>query len=365
MQGGGSKGAFEIGALWGLVKNDPQPEKYEWDVVTGVSGGSLNTAIVTGFAIGEEEKMVEYASDLFSNTENSDAYKMWKLGGLIRGLTDKGGLLDNSPAYDLVNRVVNELGDNKRKFTVSSVDVNSGAYYLMNDTLPRQDHARAFVASTLIPGVFEPDTWGNVTLMDGGTVYNVNLVSAVHQCRDLVDDDSQITIDIIVCGYPGIDNQWEFKNDMFANWMRYKDIADYHSSTGDVAGFMRAFPNVNFRHLIAPSESIASGLGILDFSNLTSTWPMQMIGRTDGANAVAKEGFLFGKVKEWNESADLQKQFPQVGNWIHKVTKDNAREMRKEHRREDAARMDAAQSSMMAEEVGEIPAGSAWSFMQQ
>tara|TARA_B110001450_G_C17451092_1_gene412077 strand:+ start:43 stop:339 length:297 start_codon:yes stop_codon:yes gene_type:complete len=52
MSGGGSKGAFEAGAMWGLLKNDPNPEKYRWDVVTGVSAGSLNAAIVTGFAPG-------------------------------------------------------------------------------------------------------------------------------------------------------------------------------------------------------------------------------------------------------------------------------------------------------------------------
>lgn len=52
MSGGGSKGAYEVGVLWGLVKNDPNPEKYKWDVITGVSAGALNTAIVTGFAPG-------------------------------------------------------------------------------------------------------------------------------------------------------------------------------------------------------------------------------------------------------------------------------------------------------------------------
>jgi len=28
MSGGGSKGSYEVGALWGLLKNDPNPEKY-------------------------------------------------------------------------------------------------------------------------------------------------------------------------------------------------------------------------------------------------------------------------------------------------------------------------------------------------
>jgi predicted acylesterase/phospholipase RssA len=72
MSGGGSKGAYEIGGLWGLVKSSNS--SLQWDVVTGVSAGSLNTAIVTGFARGDETNMVEYASDLFANTQNSNAY---------------------------------------------------------------------------------------------------------------------------------------------------------------------------------------------------------------------------------------------------------------------------------------------------
>jgi len=105
MSGGGSKGAFEAGAMWGLVKNDPNPEKYKWDVVTGVSAGSLNAAIVTGFAPGEEDEMVEYASDLWKNTGNKDAYENW-WGGMLRGLTDKSGVYNNAAEYRLVQGII-------------------------------------------------------------------------------------------------------------------------------------------------------------------------------------------------------------------------------------------------------------------
>jgi predicted acylesterase/phospholipase RssA len=54
----------------------------------------------------------------------------------------------------------------------------------MDETLPRSEHTRAFMASTLIPAVFPTDHWGEATLMDGGTVWNSNLVSAVHRCRE-------------------------------------------------------------------------------------------------------------------------------------------------------------------------------------
>jgi len=178
MSGGGSKGAYEVGALWGLVKSDPNPEKYQWDVVTGVSAGSLNSAVVTGFEIGHEDEMVEYASELWKNTENKDAYENW-WGGMVRGLTDKSGVYNNAAAYELVSRILGELGDVKRKFVVSAVDANTGNYVRFNETLPRDQHARAFVASTLIPAVFPHDNWDGRALMDGGTVWNTNLVDAV------------------------------------------------------------------------------------------------------------------------------------------------------------------------------------------
>ena len=208
MSGGGSKGSYEIGGLWGLVKTDPNPEKYAWDVVTGVSAGSLNTAIVTGFAPGDEINMVEYATELFQNTDSPDAYKMWAWGGIVRGVTDKSGFLDNSPAYNLVERIVGDLGTCKRKFAVSSVDVNTGSYVVFNETLPRAEQSRAFMASTLIPAVFEPDHWGSHVLMDGGTVWNTNLVSAIDRCREQVDDDSEIIVDIVICSSNSLDTNW-------------------------------------------------------------------------------------------------------------------------------------------------------------
>lgn len=39
--------------------------------------------------------------------------------------------------------------------------------------------------------------------MDGGTVWNVNVDSAITQCRDMGAADDEITLDILVIGGPG------------------------------------------------------------------------------------------------------------------------------------------------------------------
>jgi len=85
----------------------------------------------------------------------------------------------------------------------------------------------------------------------------------------------------------------------------------------DINEFRRAYPKVNFRHYVAPSKDIGSGLAILNFDNATNTWPIQQQGRADGAAAVKLEdGFYFKKMDEWNASKDLQKQFPKLADFI-------------------------------------------------
>jgi len=69
---------------------------------------------------------------------------------------------------------------------------------------------------------------------------------------------------------------------------------------------MAAFPKVNFRHIVGPSQELGSASS-MDGTNETCTWPMQMIGRRDGANAVKNgEGYMHDKMMEWTNSLDLQ-----------------------------------------------------------
>jgi len=41
LSGGGSNGAWEMGVLWGFLHNG-NPEDFKYDVVTGISAGSIN-----------------------------------------------------------------------------------------------------------------------------------------------------------------------------------------------------------------------------------------------------------------------------------------------------------------------------------
>ena len=36
--------------------------------------------------------------------------------------------------------------------------------------------------------------------MDGGSVWGINVDSAINKCLEIVDDPSKITVDVLICG---------------------------------------------------------------------------------------------------------------------------------------------------------------------
>ena len=66
MSGGGSNGAWEAGVIWGLVHYG-NADDYKWDVVSGVSAGSINSIGIGVWAPGEEVQGSEELVDIWSN----------------------------------------------------------------------------------------------------------------------------------------------------------------------------------------------------------------------------------------------------------------------------------------------------------
>ena len=73
LSGGGSNGAWESGVLWGLI-NYGDPEMFKWDLVTGVSIGSITASALSAFPPGEEAEAVDKIYTIWTNLTNSDVY---------------------------------------------------------------------------------------------------------------------------------------------------------------------------------------------------------------------------------------------------------------------------------------------------
>lgn len=197
LSGGGSIGSYEAGVVYGL-NNNQDPSNVAWDVVSGVSAGAINSAGISLFTPDEGLKMSEWLVKTWSTLDNDKIYKEYP-EGFIRAIEKEQSVFDDSPLVDLIQGFIDELGGPKRRLIVSAADVNTGNYVPFYENTPLDVLPHAVVASGSIPFIFPPQKIGDYVLMDGGTIWNVNLVSAADRCREIVDDDSKIIMDIVLC----------------------------------------------------------------------------------------------------------------------------------------------------------------------
>jgi len=114
--------------------------------------------------------------------------------------------------------------------------------------------------------------------MDGGTVWNVNLDTAVENCMEIVDDYSDIIVDVAICGYQSEPGASVSRN-AITNWQIAKSTRDYYNGGNSLWSQAKGYPGIDMRYYFQERNS-CPGAGGLDFNNST-TWCLQEAGRAD------------------------------------------------------------------------------------
>ena len=204
----------------------------------------------------------------------------------------------------------------KRRVVASALDVETGEYSpFTSDDTTFYDFADAAVSSSSIPFIFPPHQWHKGTFMDGGTVWNVNLDSAIEQCLKVVDKQEKITVDVVECSSPPVpDSRWSLNNDVVSDYLYARNIHSFYSDADNLAEQKKVYPEVNFRYLFQQREYQLSGLDELKFDNAT-TWPLQVNGRQVAQETLqAGDSTIFKLFDEYTESDELKKAH---GHWVN------------------------------------------------
>lgn len=69
----------------------------EYDVITGVSVGSINAMGFGVYDYGQGKEMVEYMTELWRGMTNDQIYRAWAEYDPIMGITSESGFYDNTP----------------------------------------------------------------------------------------------------------------------------------------------------------------------------------------------------------------------------------------------------------------------------
>eukprot|EP00922_Rhytidocystis_sp_ex-Travisia-forbesii_P018753 GHVS01027880.1.p1 GENE.GHVS01027880.1~~GHVS01027880.1.p1 ORF type:complete len:514 (-),score=90.94 GHVS01027880.1:293-1834(-) len=292
LSGGGNKGSYEAGAVKGLV------EKYEgkirWDVVAGVSAGSLNAFTSRYYRPGDEKKWSERLVDLWSHEVKQSDVSSCKLplkknllsfgrkfiSALVLRKPTPWSLCENTPLADMSRRLFhNKKVYKERGIAISACRLNDMKYVTFTDQRSsEQQLLRAVLASTAVPGIFPPvevDIKSGQYYYDGGIMNNANIASAVKRCMDL----KGVPADKVVVDYlytsPKAVNYFTVRPGKVTIWdLVGRAFHMLRRESGKESCIIKArgrYPGFRVRHYIAPvkivMEKLLHHLELLDLTN--------------------------------------------------------------------------------------------------
>jgi len=298
LSNGGDKGSYQAGALQGMIQA-LQGKGAEWDVVTGVGAGALNAGVVGSFNKGDESAMADYLVKQWTGIKSyKDIYQNWFLG-LGEGLIYKNGLYDTEPLYNFMKSRFTCQWKRKVSILATNLDLAQAEVFLADESNNCPATLQWFMASSALPVYFPYVTIGKHSYIDGGVLVNLDFGTAIKRCLDIVDSEDKIEVDVIVANSKEIAPKDTSKYKSYEMLMRYLDIAGYIDINDDLIHSKVDYPDVKFRYLIKPSETLASSATPLDFGPKGIS-EMIALGIKDGKAAVAAgEGVSYAQgIKE-------------------------------------------------------------------
>jgi len=106
---GDDSASYQAGVLKGLVQALGS-DLTAYSAVSGVAGGAVNAAILGSFAVGQEAEAADRMISYWESASNSRLYKDW-LGGIVEGLTVKGGVYNDALLKSFLANELADIGD--------------------------------------------------------------------------------------------------------------------------------------------------------------------------------------------------------------------------------------------------------------
>jgi hypothetical protein len=256
LSGGGVFGAYEIGLVSNLIEKNKT-----WDLITGISSGSINAAYLSTVVSGEEKYKVNEFKNFWINLENKDIYNnIYFLNGL--------SLYDNSP----LKRKVKEVYEYKkaiRPVLLGSTSLKTGNKKVFDEEdINFLGFTDIIMSSTAIPILFPPYPFDNDLFIDGGLTSNILLNEGVNFCLNKYPN-SEIYIDVIVCGKKiNIDNNIINNYNIEKIIERIIGIIEYEVEYNELEHPILE----NNLFITVYEQKYEESIGILDFSKTENLW---------------------------------------------------------------------------------------------
>ena len=193
-----------------MAKHFDGTDEMQYDVISGVSVGSINAGIFSLFPKGSELAATQFMFDCWMELSNKNVWSYWsefKIVDIFEAIYEYKSLMNYDPLEKYLQKIFDEK-DNKihRKVLMGATDLLTGSIVVTDyEQIQKDDYVDAIIGSASVPVLFPAKEFRGQYLIDGGVSWNLNMVSAFKKCMELVDHDpSRIILDVIVM----------FKNDI-------------------------------------------------------------------------------------------------------------------------------------------------------
>jgi predicted patatin/cPLA2 family phospholipase len=279
LSGGGAHGAYQAGVI-----NRLHDEGHQWDIITGISVGSLNGMMLGMFNQSRQKDAVTLLKNVWHTITAYDVYAYnWNP-------ISSQSFLDSSPLNKTINNYAIKYGGiAQRKIILGAVSLNTGRLKLFHREDLNSSHrsSQIIMASSAIPVVFPPVLLDGTYYVDGGMYSNELIRPAIKYCLNRGFVKTEIIIDTIICSPPidDITSKEIYSDTIFGLMSRGYNILSNVITNRELyteCGLnQEAYP----MYVYKPSYPYPGG--ILDFSSpiLTKTYEM---GYNDNNKTISK-----------------------------------------------------------------------------
>lgn len=194
LSGGGSKGAFQVGALEHILGD----LGVTYDIVTGISVGALNGSFISQFRAGEEKEAIKGLVEVWNSVNDERIFKLnhhrmkrrtFKRENISMALSALGHLsfYDSTPLEELVAEVLDpdKVSTSGKRLSIGCASLSDGEIRYWDENSP--DIVKAVSASAAYPVFFRPVEIEGTLWTDGGIRHTIPIERAISMGATEID----------------------------------------------------------------------------------------------------------------------------------------------------------------------------------
>ena len=189
LSGGGALGCFEMAIVSKLISQN----KGGWDLITGVSAGSINASYLSTIDKKDEINNIDVFKNLWCSITNSEVFNPELF---LNGLS-----MFNTNKYKSIMETVFKDRKIIRPIIINTTSLNTSISKIFTTKdIEKYGFIDIIMSSSTIPIIFPPYPFLNDFFIDGGFTSNIVLNEAINYSLNYFPDE-EVEIDVIICGH--------------------------------------------------------------------------------------------------------------------------------------------------------------------